>query len=137
MSVGARFACLQKVPFRLTRNIIDGFGPVGIEGRFRFTLERSLAFLRSERAAILICLKSFLHDPLIEWKAKEDTAVYDEKNVNCRIELVENRINGYNHSLITPKTGPFSVREQAAKQIEIATDETILADMFVGWSSFM
>lgn len=63
----------EKVPFRLTRNIVDGFGPTGIEGRFRTTFERVMRMMKSEKAAILRLLKSFVYDPLIDWRIDEDS----------------------------------------------------------------
>lgn len=77
----------------------------------------------------LTCLKSLLHDPLIEWKAKEEKSAYDENSINARIENVESRLSGYSHTLLIKKTGPFSIRGLVAKQIEMAMDENILAEM--------
>jgi serine/threonine-protein kinase ATR len=100
-------------------------------------MERVMSFMQQEKSAVLTCLKSFLHDPLIEWKANEDKSVYDDKSVNSKIELVENRLNGYCHTLIYPKLGPYSVRGLVAKQIELAMDEKILSQMFIGWSAYV
>jgi serine/threonine-protein kinase ATR len=121
----------------LTRNVVDGFGPIGVEGRFRFIAERTMSFIQQEKTAALTTLRGLLHDPLIEWKAKDDTNVYDDRSIVKKIGMVESRLNGYNHSVLIPKAGPFSVRGLVAKQIEMAMDEKLLSGMFVGWASYI
>ena len=39
----------EKIPFRLSRDIVDGFGPAGVEGVFRKNCERSLRVLREHK----------------------------------------------------------------------------------------
>lgn len=96
-----------------------------------------MSFIQQEKTAALACLKSFLHDPLIEWKSKEDTNKYDENSINKRIELVESRLNGYIHTLLMSKNGPFTVRGLVSKQIELAMDEKILSSMYFGWAPWI
>merc|ERR1712183_353072 len=43
----------ETIPFRLTRDIVDGFGPAGGEGVFRRCCERSMGVLRENKSAIL------------------------------------------------------------------------------------
>ena len=43
----------EMVPFRLTQNVIDGFGVSGVEGVFRKSAETTLAVLREHRAAMV------------------------------------------------------------------------------------
>ncbi|KAI6216793.1 Non-specific serine/threonine protein kinase [Aphelenchoides besseyi] len=133
-NAGENLPIPEMVPFRLTRNIIDGFGAMGIEGRFRFTMERSMKFIQSEKGAILIFLKSYLNDPLLKWRAREESGPYE---ITHKIETIENRLNGYIHSIKYPKTGPFSERELVAKLIETAIDEEVLSKMYIGWSSYV
>ena len=45
----------EMVPFRLTQNVIDGFGISGVEGVFRTSAETTLAVLREHRAAVVTC----------------------------------------------------------------------------------
>ena len=42
-----------QVPFRLTRDIVDGFGVCGVDGVFRRSCETSLAVMRQNREALL------------------------------------------------------------------------------------
>ena len=57
----------ETVPFRLTQDLVDGFGPLGVEGVFRTSCERSLSVLRANKEALLTVLEVMLHDPLYNW----------------------------------------------------------------------
>ena len=57
----------ETIPFRLTRDIVDGFGPTGVEGVFRQCCEHSLRVLRENSAAVQTVLEVLLHDPLYNW----------------------------------------------------------------------
>jgi serine/threonine-protein kinase ATR len=56
------------VPFRLTHNMIEAMGPLGYEGIFRKTCEVSLKILRDYKEPLITILKTFIYDPLVEWK---------------------------------------------------------------------
>jgi len=60
------FDITEKVPFRLTQNIIDGFGITGVEGVFRRCCEITLRILRENRNSLISVLESFVHDPLLD-----------------------------------------------------------------------
>ena len=55
------------VPFRLTQNVIDGFGVSGYEGVYRKVAEITLRVLRDHRDALANVLETFVHDPLVDW----------------------------------------------------------------------
>ncbi|KAI6230300.1 Non-specific serine/threonine protein kinase [Aphelenchoides fujianensis] len=133
-NAGERLRIPETVPFRLTRNIVEGFGAVGIEGRFRSTMEASVKCLRAEKAAILIALKAFLNDPLLKWSTIDDSGPIV---IRQKTEFIESRLNGFIHSNKVPKSGPFCSRELVAKLIETATDEKNLSKMFIGWGAFV
>lgn len=42
-----------QVPFRLTRDIIDGMGVTGVEGVFRRCCEKTLSVMRTNKEALL------------------------------------------------------------------------------------
>jgi len=44
--------CWQ-VPFRLTRDLIDGMGVTGVEGVFRRCCEKTLSVMRTNKEALL------------------------------------------------------------------------------------
>ena len=54
-----------QVPFRLTRDIIDGMGVTGVEGVFRRCCEETLSVMRTNKEALLtiveVCYPVELH----------------------------------------------------------------------------
>jgi ataxia telangiectasia mutated family protein len=42
-----------QVPFRLTRDIVDGMGVTGVEGVFRRCCEETLSVMRTNKEALL------------------------------------------------------------------------------------
>lgn len=57
----------EKVPFRLTRMLVNALEASGIEGSFRITLDHVVRVLRSNSESLLALFESFAHDPLINW----------------------------------------------------------------------
>ncbi|CAG9567162.1 putative phosphatidylinositol kinase related protein [Leishmania major strain Friedlin] len=57
----------ELVPFRLTRNMIDGLGVRGTEGSLRPCAEAAMHLLRGKRELIRTILSSIMHDPLARW----------------------------------------------------------------------
>jgi FKBP12-rapamycin complex-associated protein len=58
----------EKIPFRLTRMLINAMEVSGIEGNFRFTCERVMRALRDNRESVMAVLEAFVYDPLINWR---------------------------------------------------------------------
>ncbi|KZS90750.1 hypothetical protein SISNIDRAFT_518835 [Sistotremastrum niveocremeum HHB9708] len=59
----------EKVPFRLTADMVDGLGHTGPEGVFRRCSEQTLRVLRSGSGVIQTVLEVFKYDPLHSWTA--------------------------------------------------------------------
>ncbi|CAG9461441.1 unnamed protein product [Pedinophyceae sp. YPF-701] len=57
----------EQVPFRLTRDIVDGMGVQGVEGSMRRSSEKVMSVLRASRSLLSTILDVFLHDPLYNW----------------------------------------------------------------------
>ncbi|KXZ51143.1 hypothetical protein GPECTOR_13g630 [Gonium pectorale] len=57
----------ELVPFRLTRDVVDGLGVNGVEGPFRRCCEETMRVLRSHYESLLTVLEVVLHDPLAKW----------------------------------------------------------------------
>ena len=55
----------EKVPFRLTRVMIQAMEVSGIEGTFRVTCEAVMQVLRDNKESLLAVLEAFVHDPLV------------------------------------------------------------------------
>lgn len=57
----------ETVPFRLTRDIVDGFGISGCEGTFIRACTFALTVFREEEDTISTFLDVLKHDPLYNW----------------------------------------------------------------------
>jgi phosphatidylinositol kinase/protein kinase (PI-3 family) len=69
------FDIVEKVPFRLTQNVIDGFGITGVEGVFRNVCEITMRILRQNKTSLINVLESFVHDPLLDLQLSRPGAV--------------------------------------------------------------
>ena len=58
----------EKVPFRLTRMLVNAMETSGIEGTYRSTCENVMRVLRKYKESIIAVLEAFVYDPLIDWK---------------------------------------------------------------------
>ncbi|TFK43883.1 hypothetical protein BDQ12DRAFT_199518 [Crucibulum laeve] len=65
---GKKLETPERVPLRLTTNIIDGFGVTGVEGPFRIACEVTMKLLREHKDSLMSVLDAFIHDPLVEWE---------------------------------------------------------------------
>jgi FKBP12-rapamycin complex-associated protein len=61
----------EKVPFRLTRMLVNAMEVVGIEGTYRATCEKVLTVLRKNKTSVMAVLEAFVYDPLIGWRILE------------------------------------------------------------------
>lgn len=64
---GRRLRIPERVPFRLTNDLVDGFGVTGVDGTFRRCSEHTVRVLREHAALIMTVLEVFKHDPLYAW----------------------------------------------------------------------
>ena len=60
----------ELVPFRLTRDIVDGMGVFGLEAAFTANAIRSMSILRSRQDQMLMILEVFKYDPLYRWTSR-------------------------------------------------------------------
>lgn len=58
----------ERIPFRLTRMLINAMEVSGVEGAFRITCENVMRVLRDNKDSLMAVLEAFVHDPLINWR---------------------------------------------------------------------
>ncbi|KAJ1905664.1 hypothetical protein LPJ81_001801 [Coemansia sp. IMI 209127] len=142
----------EKVPFRLTHNMVDAMGATGYEGTFRKTCEMTLGLLREHQDALMSVLESFLHDPLVEWSkrttratsraaANKDAAAaagggggggqQPNEHASRSLDVIRKKLQGNQGST------PLSVEGQVSELIRVATDPSKLFQMYVGWAAYM
>ncbi|KAI9352104.1 armadillo-type protein [Obelidium mucronatum] len=74
----------EKIPFRLTRMLINAMEVSGIEGNYRITCEHVMRVLRDNKSSVMSVLEAFVHDPLINWRlmANASPKMESKKTVN-------------------------------------------------------
>lgn len=58
----------EKIPFRLTRMLINAMEVTGIEGTYRRTCESVMHVLRRNKDSLMAVLEAFVYDPLLNWR---------------------------------------------------------------------
>ena len=73
----------ELVPFRLTRDIVDGMGPSGTDGVFFKAAEATLGVLRNNSDTLLTILSAVVSDPLYKWSISPQKAreLQQEQNI--------------------------------------------------------
>lgn len=66
----------ELVPFRLTNDIVDGFGSSGVDGVFRKCSEETMRVLRAESAVLMTILEVFKYDPLQQWQVQPACSLF-------------------------------------------------------------
>ncbi|EEB07626.1 phosphatidylinositol kinase Tor2 [Schizosaccharomyces japonicus yFS275] len=81
----------EKIPFRLTRMLVNAMEVSGIEGTFRITCEHVMRVLRENKESLMAVLEAFVYDPLINWRLVTSKSPPDKPGhaVPKQEELVE------------------------------------------------
>ena len=61
----------EVVPFRLTRDVVDGLGVSGVEGTMRGSAEQTMRVLRAHSESIVTILDVIVRNPLYKWSVHE------------------------------------------------------------------
>lgn len=151
----------EVVPFRLTRDIVDGMGISGVEGVFRRCCNFTLEALRQDQYSIMTILDVLRYDPLYSWsisplrlqrmqenKKREEggeqggdgdgaigpagmTALANRKAVNNPGEADRAL------AVVARKLGKsLSVEATVNELIQQAMDERNLAVLYCGWAAY-
>ncbi len=60
----------ERVPFRLTNDLVDALGTSGVEGVYKRCCEQTLRVLRDNSQIVLTVLEVFKYDPLHIWSVE-------------------------------------------------------------------
>ncbi|KAG5306758.1 MTOR kinase, partial [Acromyrmex insinuator] len=63
----------EKIPFRLTRMLINAMEVTGIEGTYRRTCESVMSVLHRNKDSLMAVLEAFVYDPLLNWRLMDNT----------------------------------------------------------------
>ncbi|KAM9038350.1 serine-protein kinase ATM isoform X1 [Sarcophilus harrisii] len=89
----------ETVPFRLTRDIVDGMGITGVEGVFRRCCEKTMEVMRNSQETLLTIVEVLLYDPLFDWTMNPLKALYlqqrpeDETELNSTLNTEDQEYN--------------------------------------------
>ncbi|KAL1747593.1 hypothetical protein HDZ31DRAFT_31492 [Schizophyllum fasciatum] len=129
----------ERVPFRMTRDMVDGMGASGTQGVFQRCAEETLRVLRGGSEIIMTVLEVFKHDPLHSWCRKEQErrkaegdAFFLEDGLDIEggasMELANRALSSVARKLDGALSVEFTVNELIAE----ATDMHRLATIFKG-----
>ncbi|KAJ1764033.1 hypothetical protein LPJ69_002094 [Coemansia sp. RSA 1752] len=153
----------ELVPFRLTREMVDGMGLLGLDGSFRHACQATLHAMRDNSRVVITILNVLKVDPLYLWSLIplrigkihrnasmlsgdfEDAARASEDDSELMLlgedasaaAEEENKEAGRSITHVGQRlsTG-ISVEGQISELIQQATDPTLLSRMFEGWSAW-
>ncbi|KAI8958799.1 Serine/threonine-protein kinase tel-1 [Daldinia sp. FL1419] len=147
----------ELVPFRLTRDIVDGMGITKTEGVFRRCCEFTLDALREETYSIMTILDVLRYDPLYSWSispvrmAKLQDTRRDEEvdGADADINPEKKKTTGTVSAVNEPSEADRAlevVRKKLSKTLSVtatvndlinqATDERNLAFLYSGWAAY-
>jgi serine/threonine-protein kinase ATR len=129
----------ERVPFRLTQNLVDGLGVSGYEGVFMRVCEITLTVLRSHREALMSVLETFVHDPLVEWtkSSSRDRSRHDSTTRGKEaLEKIQSRLEGVVVGVGAAPSMPLSPQGQARRLVEEAVSLSNLGSMYIWWMAW-
>lgn len=141
---GTTFEIPERVPFRLTHNMVDALGVAGVEGTFRRAAEIAMGVLRDNKESLMSVLQAMVHDPLGEWVATERRARHrggDKSHAGAgarkALQCVSDKLDG---KLRRPGLSD-EVRHTTKNLVHMlicdATSTQNLAQMYVGWAPYL
>ncbi|KAF9530405.1 hypothetical protein CPB83DRAFT_905353 [Crepidotus variabilis] len=147
----------ERVPFRMTADVVDGMGTSGTAGVFQRCAEETLRVLRDESGVIMTVLEVFKHDPLHSWTASEikvkqvqsdvpttpSISINDNSRFNLGIGLdmtsgsADEAADRALSSVARKLDKSLSIESTVNELIAEATDPMNLATLFYGWAPHM
>ncbi|PWN38433.1 uncharacterized protein FA14DRAFT_118905 [Meira miltonrushii] len=143
---GTTFEIPERVPFRLTQNLVDALGITGVEGVFRKAAEITMNILREHKDSLMSVLEAMVHDPLVEWnleggKSKVTGSRADPRVAEARkaLDPISRKLLGQlrRHGHHGAWTSVHSTNALVDALIRDATSSTLLAQMYIGWASYL
>ncbi|KAF2097301.1 hypothetical protein NA57DRAFT_41563 [Rhizodiscina lignyota] len=132
---GLTFEKPEMVPFRLTHNMVDAFGPCGVEGPFRKSAEVTLKVLRQHEDTLMTILETFLYDPTADFlgngKKKRSVPGVPETPQEV-LDSVRGKLKGF----MRDEKVPLSVEGYVDTLIQMARSPRNLTEMYIGWCAF-
>lgn len=71
----------EKIPFRLTRMLINAMEVTGIDGTYRMTCESVMSLIRRNKDSLMAMLEAFVYDPLLNWRLMDHAQPKSKRSV--------------------------------------------------------
>ncbi|ORY67260.1 uncharacterized protein BCR38DRAFT_153630 [Pseudomassariella vexata] len=132
---GLTFAQPEKVPFRLTHNMVAAMGIYGYEGPFRQCSELTLSILRQQEETLMTILEAFIYDPTLDLQRdkKQRKNELVKLNPHSVVESIKRKVRG----LLPEESIPLGVEGQVEELIKQAVNPRNLTAMYIGWCPFL
>ncbi|RYP81209.1 hypothetical protein DL769_002101 [Monosporascus sp. CRB-8-3] len=131
---GLTFTQPERVPFRLTHNMVAAMGIHGYEGPFRKCSELTLSILRQQEETLMTILEAFIYDPTLDLqrdkKRKHEVVKLNPQSV---VDNIRRKVRG----LLPDESIPLGVEGQVEELIKQAVNPKNLAAMYIGWCPFL
>eukprot|EP01137_Pigoraptor_chileana_P037293 Opistho-2@34170 len=101
----------ERIPFRLTRMLINAMEVSGIEGNYRMTCESVMRVLRENKDSLMAVLEAFVYDPLINWRLIEGTG----KTVPKKKGVIDSNAA----EMLEEGAAPFGARQKPRSESEL------------------
>jgi len=125
----------EKVPFRLTRMLVNAMEVCGIRGTFKCTCQNVMRVLRENKESIMAVLEALVYDPLINWGLVKNPSPSPDKE-NQQGLLLENQNSRKPESANGPqvKAGDFDAHssDESGEQFPRGGDDEIDDDLARG-----
>ncbi|CAK9440093.1 uncharacterized protein LODBEIA_P41930 [Lodderomyces beijingensis] len=137
---GKNLAIPETVPFRLTRDLVDGLGITGVEGVFKRSCEHTMRVLRENKEHIMSFLDVLRWDPFYSWTLsplRKKRLQDEEGGLGLQPEKDGSEAERA-LSTVSEKLDASGLNVEAAVRelIQEATSTENLAVIFKGWSPF-
>jgi serine/threonine-protein kinase ATR len=132
---GLTFQQPEKVPFRLTHNMVAAMGIYGYEGPFRHSSELTLSILRQQEETLMTILEAFIYDPTLDLQKDKKRGKNEVIRLNPTsvVESIKRKVRG----LLPEESIPLGVEGQVDELIKQAVNPKNLASMYIGWCPFL
>ncbi|KAH8047471.1 serine/threonine kinase [Aureococcus anophagefferens] len=155
---GKALTAPETVPFRLTRDVVDGMGCHGTHGAFTLAAEATMKTLRRHAGEIVTILDVLIHDPLYRWMVSPKDARHRQRHDDADDGDDASRPGGgesnagdanddAKRALFKVKQKPqgyedaghdvLSVEGQVKNLVADATDPENLCVLFPGWAPWL
>lgn len=115
--------------FRLTRDLVDGLGPAGVQGVFLKSCEATMQVLRNGKDDLMTILEVLTRDPLYNWSVTPEKAARIQQGGEYRTSKpvwFHSTLNWFVDKLRTNVKGPKAPRSTPGEAIGSKLAETIL-----------